>query len=466
MLWSCAALSGAAAQSAGVPATVRGTVYDSVAGAPLASATVQLAPRSGTAAPRSVITDSAGAYSFDSVAPGEYFVDFYHEALTALGIDAPTRAISVAASDVVGDLAVPSSETLRTLRCGERHPYAPGMLVGTVLDAQTRASPSGVTVTIEWRAFALDSANYRVVRETREGAVEPDGTRLVCHLPVEVPLELVVNAPAHREVRGTVVNIPARGIGRLDVLLADSGRSIGTAIVRGRVKRENGKPVASGQVTLNSLGREVAVKDGDFTVANVPAGTWVARARVIGLDPQDVLVTAADSAVVATTITVPNGSQRLDAVTVIGKRDRNLDVLDDVLRRQRIGMGTTFLPGHPALRSAIWVSDVMREARGFYVPRPDSVVGRANGGSRCPFVDVYVDDMRQPDGFKGVYGIVSPREVLAIETWPDILLAPVQYRRSAPPEGLASRRFTRDGSARSPEPAPCALVLIWTRRKF
>ena len=193
------------------------------------------------------------------------------------------------------------------------------------------------------------------------------------------------------------------------------------------------------------------MQNGEFVAANIPAGSWVAEARVIGVEPQDVLVTASAGVVTTAAITVSNGPQRLDAVTVVGKMDRNLRLLDEVLRRKRIGMGTTFLPGHPALRSAHFVSDVMREARGFVYQGPNKILGRAiAGGGPCLNVSVYVDDVRLPDGFALVDNAASIKEVLAIETWPDIMLAPVQYRRGAPP----------------PDPPPCALVLVWTRRSF
>jgi hypothetical protein len=317
---------------------------------------------------------------------------------------------------------------------------------------------------VHWRAFALDSANYRVIEARSRATVEPDGSYLVCDLPIDAPLDLLVTAPGHREVAGTVVVIPAMGIGRLDVLLADTARSAGSATIRGRVTRESGKTVESGQVVIKALARTVAVRNGEFVASNVPAGTWVAEARVIGVEPQDVLVTATEGEVTTAAITVSNGPQRLDAVTVVGKMTRDLRVLDDVLRRKRIGMGTTFLPGHPALQSATYISDVMREARGFLYQGPNKILGRAlGGGGRCPNIAVYVDEVRQPDGFAWLDHAAGVKDVLAIETWPDILLAPVQYRRGP-------ARTPMDSQGRSlqhtPEPAPCALVLVWTRRRF
>ncbi len=441
---------------------VRGTVFDSVAGRPLAGAVVQAAVPGAATAPWTATTDSAGRFRMVNLPAGTFVIGFYHDALTDLGLDAPTRSVElVAGAEVTADLAIPSSETIRTLRCGESPPFASGMLVGSVRDAENRSAIADTKAVVHWRAFALDSANYRVVEASATATIGDDGSLLVCHLPTDVPLDLLVSAPGHWEVAGTVVTVPASGIGNLVVLLADSALTTGNGIVRGRVTRESGKVVEAGQVVLKALGREVPVRNGEFVAANIPAGTWVAEARVIGVEPQGVLVTATAGEVTTAAITVSNGPQRLEAVTVVGKMDRDLRLLDDVLRRKRIGMGTTFLPGHPALRSAHFISDVMREARGFLYQGPTKILGRAINGAPCPNVAVYVDDVRQPDGFALVDHAASIKDVLAIETWPDLSLAPVQYRRAMKIMGGANPSY----GAPMPEPPPCALVLVWTRRR-
>ncbi len=446
--------------------TIQGIVYDSVAGRPLSGASVQLAAVDGVNAPMIVSSDSAGRFVFIGVSVGRYVLGFYHDALTTLGLDAPTRGVVVSAdTDVKADLAIPSSETIRRLRCGESSPFASGMLVGFVRNAESRAAIMGTKAVVHWRAFALDSANYRVVEASESATFDDDGSLLVCHLPTEVPLDLLVTAPGHRDIAGTVVTVPASGIGNLAVLLADSAPTTINAMIRGRVTRESGKAVAVGRVVIKALGREVAVQNGEFVAANIPAGTWVAEAQVIGVEPQDVLVTASAGVVTPAAITVSNGPQRLDAVTVIGKLGRDLQVLDDVLRRSRIGMGTTFLPGHPALRSAHVVSDVMREARGFLYQGPNKILGRPHGrGRRCESVAVFVNDVRQPEGFAWLDHAAAINEVLAIETWPDLGLAPVQYRRAVPATQSIGPPGSTYALALPPEPPPCALVLVWTRR--
>ncbi len=447
---------------------VHGIVFDSVGGRPLVGAVVQIVAAGSSAAPRTATTDSAGHYHVDGLPAGQYLVGFYHDALTALGLEAAIRSVEVtAAFEARVDLAIPASDAIRTLRCGESSPFAPGMLVGFVRDAATRGALADARVTVHWRAFALDSANYRVVEERVPATVEPDGTLLACHLPVDAPLDLLVTAPGHHVLSGSVVTVPAMSIGRLELLLVDSALTTGAAVIRGRVMRQSGKEVASGRVVIKALSREAPVQDGEFVAANLPAGTWVAEARVIGVEPQDVLVTATESAVALAEITVSNAPQRLDVVTVVGKPDRNTLLLDDILRRKRIGSSTTFLPGHPALRSATFTSDVMREARGFLYHGPDNIDARGTTGGPCRNVAVYVNDVRQSEGFVGIDNVAPVGEVLAIEAWPDLDFAPVQYRTMRQATyGRASSDSRIQGTALRAVPVPCALVLIWTRRRF
>ena len=61
-------LTGASVASAQPPATITGVVSDPT-GAPVAAARVELA--GGASPARSAMSDAAGRYRFDSVAPGE-----------------------------------------------------------------------------------------------------------------------------------------------------------------------------------------------------------------------------------------------------------------------------------------------------------------------------------------------------------------------------------------------------------
>ena len=247
---------------------VQGFVFDSVANKPLAGAVVHVALRDSTAAPVTATTDAAGHYRVTDLAGGLYVVGFYHDALTVLGLDAPSQAVDLTTDTLaIVNLAIPSSLMVRALRCGADSLRADrGMLVGFVRDAQGRAAIPGASVRLEWGGIALDSDQARTVTERAIARIEPDGAYAACGAPLDVPLELRVSAPGHRSLTGSVVTVPVHGIARLDFLLPDSVAVEGSAIVRGRVLRASGKALSSGRVLIPALKREARVQDGAFTL--------------------------------------------------------------------------------------------------------------------------------------------------------------------------------------------------------
>ena len=96
-----------------------------------------------------------------------------------------------------------------------------------------------------------------------------------------------------------------------------------------------------------------------------------------------------------------------------------------MLERRRVGFGTVFLPGNTWLRSAHRVTDVFRAARGFhYAGSPDHVQARGT----CEKFGIYVDGSRWRMTLRDLSDMIPPRDVLAIETYPDVLRAPPQWR--------------------------------------
>ena len=340
-----------------------------------------------------------------------------------------------------------------------------GVLAGRVLDAADSTALTGATVTAEWRAIALDPGNFRVVPQRAAAMVGLDGTYRVCALPVDAPLTLRVTAPGHRALVGPIV-VPVAGVARQDVRLADSSVGRGPASLRGRVRHENGKAVTSARAVMAALARDVPVQNGTFFLSELPVGTWVVEARAIGLEPRSVLFEASERGTAETTITMSDRAQPLDAVTVIGERSRDSKILEEVLRRQRSSFGTVFLPGDPWLRGALHTADVLRAARGFRYVSPTEVYGRpvppnltakrrdAQRGGLCTAINVYVNGEFFPGGFEEL-DAVPVRDVLAVEAYPDVAFAPIQWRSNVGmtilPDGTPTRQV-------------CAVVVVWTSR--
>ncbi|MHB1312546.1 MAG: carboxypeptidase-like regulatory domain-containing protein, partial [Gemmatimonadaceae bacterium] len=274
--------------------------------------------------------------------------------------------------------------------------------------------------------------------------------------------DVYVTAPGHRTIAAHV-EVPAGGVARLDLSLADSAADHGPAVIRGRVLRPNGKPVAFGRALLAALGREVPLQDGNFVLSDLPLGSWEVEARVIGAEPQTMLVHATESGVVATTITVNDAAQRLSAVTVMGRRDRNVRTLNEILARQRSSFGTSFMPGSADLKAATRVTDVMRYARGFKYRSSQQIFGRDLPNGPCRNVAVYVNGTIFAEGIASLDAAVPIEQVLAMETYPDVLYAPIQWRSNMglDPSSDGNGRMTRALGPRSG--SVCAVIVVWTK---
>lgn len=434
---------------------IRGVVFDSIVGRPIAGAVVQVAASNPSRVPWTATTDSVGAYRIEGLPAGRYTVGFYHDALMAFGLESSMRGVQLASDTVVtADLALPSIGAVVALRCGTRANRADrGMLIGVLRGASSNAVVAGADLRVRWGAIALDSGPARVVQEEALASIEPDGAFLVCGLPLDAPLDLRVSAPGYREIAGPVVTVPRSGVEHLDVLLVDSAATNGAGTLRGRVKNVSGRPVASGRVLLGTLGREVAIRDGAFALRDLPGGSWIIETRVIGTEPRATLVTVADSASNEAVITVDNAVQRLDAVTVVGKMDRNMRVLEDILRRRRHYAGTFFLPGSDAIKRASFTSDLLKEARGFTHSGGTNVAVR--GQRDC--IALFVDDAFEPLALDALDQAAPLKDLLAMETYPNVGLAPVQYQFGfgRPDPSNPARRL-----------APCGLIVAWTKRNW
>ena len=136
-------------------AAVSGVVFDSIAGAPLAAATVQLVPADERTEPRfSTLSDDEGRFAFADVAQGRYIIGFLHPVLDSLGLDPIARAVSVPGGrDLHVVLAVPGPERLRGAHCPGRE--GGGAIMGFVRLARDGAPVEAATVAGSWTELSF-----------------------------------------------------------------------------------------------------------------------------------------------------------------------------------------------------------------------------------------------------------------------------------------------------------------------
>ncbi|HET9012940.1 MAG TPA: hypothetical protein VFN38_14035, partial [Gemmatimonadaceae bacterium] len=202
----------------------------------------------------------------------------------------------------------------------------------------------------------------------------------------------------------------------------------------------------------------VPIRNGEFVLSELPAGTWVVEAREIGSEPGAALVDVPVRGTVPVTIALGERAQVLDAITVRGRRGGNQRILSAIASRRSASTGTVFLPDDPYLVSAYDPADVARNAPGFryvsaevllasgcgfrYPPADQPTMPSGTARSRTRVLAVYLDGARVAGGLAELRTSVNMRDVLAVEAYQDIATAPLEWR-------------TYDA---------CAVLAIWTKR--
>ncbi|HEU4719759.1 MAG TPA: carboxypeptidase-like regulatory domain-containing protein, partial [Gemmatimonadaceae bacterium] len=286
---------------------LQGVAIDSIHGAPLVNAVIQL---SGT--DRIGLTDSLGRFLVDSVPPGSYKIEVDHPILDTLGIMLSTAAMPFAANEVTRVvLAVPSQEFLANRFCtSARRALGPGVLVGRVREPDSEVAAVGARVSLVWydpdpQLVAGLQVKVNKAPRVREATVGEDGTYRLCGLPEKYEGKL----QAQRKDGGTTAEVVIK---QEDGLLAlrsmsvaplavatgtdSAGKSVpkvmkGAARVLGRVVNRQGAPVGNARVTLNGTGAATLTREnGEFLLDSLPAGTQALTVRHLGYAPQEVAV--------------------------------------------------------------------------------------------------------------------------------------------------------------------------------
>lgn len=375
-----------AADSAKRPpgATITGTVFDSVALAPLRGAIVQIIDtRNPTGFARTAIADSLGRFNLRNIPSGNYALGFLHPMLDSLGVEPPLREIRVDGDQQQSvELAIPSPSRLRAAICGRGAAGDSGaVIVGIVRSAENGTALPGVTVTGEWLEVSvgrggLFRSNPRVGMTTGQ-----NGWFALCGVPRAGNVAIIatrggdstdltdVEIPAERFVRREL----HLGSARAAAGLVDS-RSGAAAQARRRIRLGNGtatgsviaaadgRPLAGAQVGLVNGPRTNTNERGEWTLVDAPTGTRMLEVRAIGFYP---LLRRVD--IVAGAAPVRIELQTLKAVLAMVKirasrlADRNVSEFQE---RRRTGIGRFLTPDDIAMRAPVITSDLFRTIPG------------------------------------------------------------------------------------------------------
>jgi hypothetical protein len=464
------------AASVRLPAqTISGRVYDSVAKAPLAGATVELVPSpAGTASPIRVTTDSVGRYVLTDVSPGKYVLGFYHAVLDSIGIEPPFVRIEVGstrgASALRADLGVPSPAQIITAVCGP--PSAKdsvGVVIGHVYDASTRQGVEGGRVVAEWRSFGvvankLQMSNPQVIATTARG-----GGFAICGVPRsdDVVLEaarggdttgaVTVRVPAHglarRELfidKNEIIEVPVRdSLGAPDTTRRSERVARGHSRVTGAViDASSGRPLAGAQVTVSGAALTGTTNDrGVFTISGAPGGTQTLLIRAVRYAPEQRIVNLLGETPLSIEVRLTSLKTMLDTMRVTASRLYSAGT-NGFEQRRKSGFGSYFDAADVERSRPFEVTRLLRSLNGIDVVGSGFNQRILMRGVMNPCEpSIVIDGVRLPDlTGADLNMMVAPEEIAGMEVYTSAGTVPAQFK------GLSQ------GSMR------CGAVVVWTKR--
>lgn len=446
-------------------ARITGIVYDSVAGAPLRDATVQLVSvRARSADARTTTTDAAGGFVLDDIPAGSYEIGFLHPRLDSLTLPSVAREITIADSGAVRvELAIPSAARLRALLCASVGGESGTLLVGIVRDASSGGAVAGALVSAEWLEYAIRvreiGGRIRVVQDTTDSR----GAFAFCDLPTGGTVVLsaarggdgtdrvevtVADAPvARRDLHLGAVHLRAGAAGVRDsaaggdTVLARQYRA-GEGRLRGTVRaQDGGTPVAGAQVRIAGGADATTDARGEFVLREVPQGTRMLEVRALGFHPTRQAVEIMEGTA-PIQVTLATFQAVLDTVRVTASRMRLANTGFEERRRQGAGR---FLTSEQIMRRATFnTSDLFTMVAGMRVERTmlgDTRVTVRGPFGRCrPLFVIDGSPMRQLTA-DDVNAFTHPDDIAGIEVYAGAYV---------PPE-------FQDGMS------GCGAVVIWTK---
>jgi hypothetical protein len=316
--------------------SIVGTVYDSVARAPLAGAVVEIVRASNpSAGMRSVVTDNRGRYEIAGIDSGRYIAGFRHDALDSLELDLSPRSVDVIPGRHARlDFAVPAPSTIVTAVCGPRWVAdSTGLLFGLLRDARTRSPLDTGTVQVRWQELVFSQGGIHYDDKLVTRTVDRNGWYALCEVPGGV--DVVIRAWEGADSTGpALATVAVGGIARRDFFLR------GTATIRGFVLSERKRPVPNARVGIAGRERSVITDSaGNFFLGDIHAGSQTLEFRALGFAPEYRFLHLPDRGDTTLAVTVTSTRKVLDTIRVVGRRILDRD-LEDFRRRRRMGSGS------------------------------------------------------------------------------------------------------------------------------
>lgn len=447
MVFGVLALAGHATRaSAQTPALARvtGTAFDSVAMRPLSNALVQLVSTTDPSRVRSATSDARGAYLIDSVPAGTYLLGFLHGRLDSLSLETPLLRIDVrTAGDIQANVAVPSARTIIERACGPNSTRdSLGLFMGVVRSARGTALSAPARVRAQWNEVRLGERGLERSAPSLVAATTDAGHFAICGVPTDGTF--FVRAFVGADSSGFVeMDASNRRLLVRDLYIGSARRAItrangalpplfGAGALRGVIRTATGQPIREARVQIWGSGREDTTNaSGQFSMEQLPAGSYTLEARAIGMTPKRAVVDIPEGAEASMELAMDVFVPALDTVRV--RADRNArDDLQDFERRRRSGGGYFIDEAQLNRRRATYMSDILRMTPGIVIlPSTignDRVHMRSSGTSPSCAPTIFLNGSQVFNDDGNLDTLVDPQEIRAIEVYTRTGSLPAQFQ--------------------------------------
>lgn len=436
--------------------SLRGVVFDSVRGVPLADALVQISATNERAHALSTRSNARGEFAFDSLRMGSYLIGFLHPRLDSLLLTPSPRAI------VIDDgptqllaLAIPSEATLLTTFCGDNAASSVVML-GRVRSTDASRDGAGATVRAEWSELALTAPTISTSPRSATARAGPDGAFALCGLPPDVRLHM--RASVGRDSSPALaIDAPSSGL-LLHSIWVNPLESRARATVRGTVRSAAQKPIAGARLSVRGNASTVTSDaNGAFALPASPLGTRMLDIEAVGFQSQHIPIDILSGDIASLNIDLLPHVPTLATVRVTGamtalneRRARHVaSFLDDsTIARRRPGSIAEAVRGMPGILRIDAVtargSFSERRAFAFRATDPGTFGDRILLGTPRKSCEptVFVDGVRQRTNNTGEIDVLADvQEIRMIELY--------RWGWEVPPQFDA--------------PTECGALLIWRK---
>ena len=462
--------------------SLSGVVFDSVAGRPLANATVQITGASGAVTGRraSAVTDTGGRYVVSDLPAGRYVAGFFHDALDTLGLVGEPRGVNIADTTATLNLATPSPRTIIGTICGANSVSdSLGLLIGHVNKTGTSTPIAGATVTVEWGETVIEKGSVRSRNMAADATTTGPGWFAMCDVPGEV--ELTVSAWAGADSSGFVnLEVPRTGVRHVTFYVGGAHRVRSAAVdtitpidtispidttlkvlkpemvwrgaarLTGIVRDERGQGVNGARVLVRGTNIFSTSSDrGYFVLDSLPGGTQLLEVRALGYLPATSIVQLAPEQPTQTEVFIGDRLVTLETVKVTATLVFSRNLAKFATNRERNIGGTFVGPREIERFRGMRFSNLVQAIPGVRLSYRDGFsilmdyTGTDDGQSQGLCVpQFYIDGQRSQYTAGEIEGLYRAEEIAGLEVYVRESQRPIEFQ---------------DSNSR------CGAIAIWTR---